>query len=268
VRDSQARALADIVVISSAGKTLREISFRPAGSNVSGMRFVEELQWISNQRLAVSGSVNPSTGEYAVIDIRSGKEIDWFGADGYSLVPSLDGKHVAYEEQVPHFTPEEEHRPRLCIDHECVFGKPGARDYPVSPRHVEFLTFLVWSPSSSAVAIAAEDYQTKKLSLVVKPLEGKPSEYALASSSTAGIQISWAGETVFVSSEDGSWKLEPNGTALIRIEPGAVPADWAEARQMKLAEKSRLGLGPTDHVDCWCASCALWFLPRSERPGR
>jgi hypothetical protein len=117
-------------------------------------------------------------------------------------------------------------------------------------------------------AIVAQDYRTKELSLVVRPLEGKYSEYPLASSSTAGIEISWARETVFVSSEDGSWKLEPNGTALIRIEPGAVPADLAEARQMKLAEKSRLGLGPTDHVDCWCVSCALRFLPRSERPGR
>ena len=76
---------------------------------------------------------------------------------------------------------------------------------------------------------------------MVKPLEGKPSEYALASSSTAGIRISWAGETLFISTGDSSWKLEPSGSALIRIEPSTVPADLAEARQMQLAEKSRLG---------------------------
>jgi|ERR1035438_884875 hypothetical protein len=266
VRDSGGRAMADIIVISSAGKTLREISFRPSGSSVSGMRFVEEIQWISEQRIAVSGSVNPSTCEYVMIDAASGREVGWYGADGFSLVPSPDGTHVAYEGSVPHSTPEQDRSPRLCVDHECDSGKPGWPGYSGSARHVEFSTYPVWSASGSAVAIAAQDYQTGKLSLVVRPMEGDPSEYALTASSPGGIDISWDRETVFVTTVDGAWKLEPNGSALIRIDPSAVPADLVAALQMKLAERATLQLGATAQLDCWCASCALRSLPRRQGP--
>ena len=37
------------------------------------MRFVEEIKWISAREIAVSGSVNPSTVEYAIVDTDSGK---------------------------------------------------------------------------------------------------------------------------------------------------------------------------------------------------
>jgi dipeptidyl aminopeptidase/acylaminoacyl peptidase len=260
VRDSGGRALAGIVIISSAGKPLQEISFRPVGSNVSGMRFVEEIQWISGQRIAVSGSVNPSTCEYVMIDPGSGKEVDWYAADGFSLVPSPHGTHVAYLGAVPHFTPEADRRPRLCVDHKCDSGYPGPS------RHVEFLTYPVWSASGSSVAIVGQDYQTRKVSLVVKPLEANPSEYALTSAPSSGTEISWARETVFVGTEHGAWKLEPKGSALIRIEPGAVPSDLVVARQMKLAERARLQLGVAIQLDCWCASCALRSLPRRQGP--
>jgi hypothetical protein len=67
--------MADIVVMRTDGSLLKEIHFRPVGEAVSGMRGVEQMEWISERRLVVSGSINPSTGEYAVIDVETGKQV-------------------------------------------------------------------------------------------------------------------------------------------------------------------------------------------------
>lgn len=101
VRDSGGQALADIAVISAAGEQLRLISFRRAGSPLTGMRFVEDLEWISEDRLAVAGSLNPSTVEYAMVDIATGAELGSYLTDGFTLVGSPNGMHVAYEAYRP-----------------------------------------------------------------------------------------------------------------------------------------------------------------------
>ena len=62
VRDCQGRALGDIVVMLPDGTTLREIRFRPPEAHVSGMRFIEGLEWISDQRLVVFGKREPIHG--------------------------------------------------------------------------------------------------------------------------------------------------------------------------------------------------------------
>jgi hypothetical protein len=90
VRDSPVE-LADIVVIRPDGSGTREIHFRPLGGNILGMRFVEGLDWISEQRLIVSGSLNPSTCEYAVIDVETGASAGGYLTDGFSLSESLRG---------------------------------------------------------------------------------------------------------------------------------------------------------------------------------
>src|ERR1039457_4305393 len=49
VRETRGSLLAGIVVTRSDGTLVREILFRPAEAHVSGMRWVESPEWISNR---------------------------------------------------------------------------------------------------------------------------------------------------------------------------------------------------------------------------
>jgi hypothetical protein len=135
-RETGGDELADIMVAGADGSGAREIHFRPSDAHISGMRFVEGLMWITGNLLAAYGGVDPSTVEYAVTDVTTGKEVEGYLVDGFAFAPSPDGSHVAYEGYIPHFTPEAEHRPQLCLDHECGLDTPlgptFARPVPLS----------------------------------------------------------------------------------------------------------------------------------------
>src|SRR5260370_241465 len=47
-------ALATVVTMAADGTRRREIAFRPATAKISGMRFVEDLKWISDREIALS----------------------------------------------------------------------------------------------------------------------------------------------------------------------------------------------------------------------
>ena len=213
VRESKGE-LADIVVMRPDGTDLREIHFRPVDANVSGMRGVEELEWISGRRLVASGSVNPSTAEYAVLDVETGKQVAGCFVDGFGWEASPDGSHMAYVGYIPHFTPEEDRRPQFCLDNECSFGAPF-RGYPGGAKvHVEFTSKPIWSSDSSAAAIIAEGYQTKAESVIVRPVNGKPVEVAAPPDSDGALQVSWDGKALVVRAGSRAWRLDPGATAL------------------------------------------------------
>jgi len=108
--------MAVLVTMRPDGTLLRQVPFRPAEAHVSGMRFIEGLEWISDRDIVVYGSLNPSTVEYAVVDLQAGKEVRSHLVDGYRWAASPDGSHAAYAGYLPHFTPEAERRPQLCFD--------------------------------------------------------------------------------------------------------------------------------------------------------
>jgi hypothetical protein len=109
LRDSTVE-MADIVVMRTNGSLLNEIHFRPVEEAVSGMRGVEHMEWISERRLVVSGSINPSTGEYDVLDAETGALVKGNLTDGFDWIASPDGEHAAYLGFIGHFTPEADRR--------------------------------------------------------------------------------------------------------------------------------------------------------------
>ncbi|HTX39585.1 MAG TPA: hypothetical protein VME43_31415 [Bryobacteraceae bacterium] len=215
-RDTEIKELADIIVMQPDGTTVREIQFRPPGENVLGMRFVEGLLWISDQRLSVYGSMNPSTAEYAVIDVTTGAEVGGYYVDGFTLAPSPDGSHVAYEGYIPHFSSEADQRPQLCLDDECDFGK-SRRGYPATDRHVEFTSDPDWSPDGTKVAITAEDYTTKAQSVIVRQIGGKTAEFAVPPEAGGGLQFSWQDNTIDITTGNGEYKLQPGTSVWFRV---------------------------------------------------
>jgi hypothetical protein len=217
VRDSPGE-LANIVVMRSNGSGAREIHFRPAGVKIlGGMRFVEDLSWISEQRLVASGSFNPSTCEYAMIDIDSGTQVLGFLTDGFSLVASPDGTHVAYIGQIPHFMLEEKRRPEFCLDDECTFDQPF-RGYQRVGAHLEYPSKPVWSSDGSAVAILAKDYDSNVESVVVRPLGAKSVEFIAPTGIKGDLQFSWDGKALVAQAGDQAWRLDPGKADFVRTK--------------------------------------------------
>ena len=62
---NSAQALATLVIVDKFGQGLSRTAIKPLpnGEVRSGMRFVESVEWIGPEQVAVSGSVNPSTTE-------------------------------------------------------------------------------------------------------------------------------------------------------------------------------------------------------------
>jgi hypothetical protein len=221
LRDSAAE-MADIVVMRTDGSLLNEIHFRPVGEPVSGMRGVEQMEWISQRRLVLSGSINPSTGEYDVLDAETGALIKAYGTDGSTWVASPDGEHAAYLGFIGHFTPEADRRPRICLDDECGLGP--SRGYPKEDVHVDFITSPEWSPDSSAVAIIAENYDTHVDSVIVRHVGGKTLDILAPSQAEGSLGVAWNGNVLVLSGTNRRWRLEPGASTFVVVR-SADPAN-------------------------------------------
>ena len=217
LRDDKSPALANVVIMLADGTSVREIQFRRPEEHVSGMRFVEDLQWVSDQRLVVSGSVNPSTGEYAILDAGTGKQVDGYLVDGSAWAASPDGSHFAYVGYIPHFTPEENRRPQFCLDKECAFDTPFRGYPPGRERHLEFKGAPVWSPDGTAVAIEAENYETQARSVIIRPVGGKALEFAAPPGADGTLQFSWDGNVLVARTGGGLWRLESGAQVFVRM---------------------------------------------------
>jgi len=214
--------MADIVVMHTNGSLLNEIHFRPIGEAVSGMRGVEHMEWISERRLVAAGSINPSTCEYAVIDVETGKQVAGNLVDGFTWVASPDGEHAAYLGFIGHFTPEADRRPRICLDDECGLGPP--RGYPTEDLHANFITSPEWSPDSSAVAIIAENYDTHVDSVIVRHVGGKTLDILAPSQAEGSLGVAWNGNVLVLSGTNRRWRLEPGASTFVVVR-SADPAN-------------------------------------------
>jgi len=216
VRDSTDE-MADIVVMNIDGSTVSEIHFRPLGSGVSGMRGVEDLRWISDQRLVASGSVNPSTEEYAVIDVGTGKQVAGNLTDGPTWVASPDGAHAAYVGMIPHFTAEDLRRPQFCLDDGCpLLGRSSGYPPEDSGTHVEFTVPPEWSADSAAVAIIAEDYATHEDRVIVRYVGGRVRDVPAPREAEGALGLAWDGDSLVLTAGGAKWRLEADSPSFSR----------------------------------------------------
>ena len=81
------QALAMLRVVDRHGQSQLALPIKPVvhGETNSGMRAVESLQWVDAHRIAVSGSVNPSSQETLVVDLQQGSVSDEYIDDGGGL---------------------------------------------------------------------------------------------------------------------------------------------------------------------------------------
>lgn len=253
-------ALDDLIVIDRDGEIRSNILVRPAGkTHTAGMQFVEGVQWITESRIALSGSINPSTVETIIMDLARGTEVDYIYDDLGGATFSPDGLHVAFVTGSPHFTPESFRRPALHIDENLI--------YPPQGKHIIFLTKPEWSENSSELAIVTKDYIGENSSVVIWKTTGRTLTVPVALDFRSHVTISWMAGTLFLKSNDSTAELRPEKEMFQETAPTEFPSNRRAGRTLFQTWKLKIEQSGGHAPDFWCASCPLQSLPRGRGLG-
>lgn len=146
--ESQGGGKARLVVINLAGQITEEVEIRPPTEPpTEGLRFVEDIDWVSDGVARIGGSINPKNCEIFDLSLESQKESNWqMGACG-TFAYSPDGKHVAYS-ALEGYGPTEVGLMPIEIDGRTAY-KPSPADGPI-------VTPAVWSSDSSLLAFVEQ----------------------------------------------------------------------------------------------------------------
>jgi hypothetical protein len=146
-KGSSPSVLSTLVVIDRRGNRLADIPLKVVGAGEvrSGMRQAESVEWVSRNRLVVSGTINPSSTEYLVVDVVASKQIIEFVGDAFGAAFSPDGNSYIAVTGSPHFTKNENRAPTLIVDGRQVAG--------LVPVGAELAGRPVWSPDGLVIAI-------------------------------------------------------------------------------------------------------------------
>lgn len=275
-------ALGDIAIIDGeSGRQLQEIHVCPTDPKVGySVERIDGIEWLTDDRIAAVGSVNPSTAETFVYDIKTGSQVDDYIDDAGGAVFSPDGKHVATLSGSPHWTPEDSKEPELDIDDQRV--------YPAKGVHMELVSGPTWSDDGSRIAAVFRNYQTNEISLVVCGLHGQCIGSALPSGTQNTVDdylIQWSGSRVYVTSDRlsaligastvKSWSFQQDeARAMPDKAPRYLQPTALDSPQIRLAKLHQVGgdeavtifnniqkLGGSE-ADFWCQNCALATMPR------
>jgi hypothetical protein len=253
--DREGKSLGDLVVINESGKILCQVRMRAVGefAKAGGMRFIESLEWLDRNRIAVSGSANPSLTETQIANLLTHTTDDGYFDDGPGTDFSPDGQHFAYFSGSPHFTPGNNRQPVLNID--------GIKVYPERESRVRFLSARSWSPDSGKLAVIVEDVATLQKNLVVwsKPVGIFVAPLPLSEDSVN--DIFWDAGDVVVSSNAVSLRFALDKA--LEPRPAKATINWLQQARQEL---DRVHVTVTKQggreVDIWCRSCSMANLPR------
>ncbi len=285
-QERKSPALAWLVVIDRHGKLLSKSAIKPElpGEIRSGMRFVEALQWLGKDKIVVSGSVNPGTTEYNVIDLSSGKTVKEFFDDGHVTSFSPDGQHYTSLSGSPHFTPTAQRAPILNIDNVAVLND--------AERSLAFPDQAQWSPDSRSVAIHAVDSSGNTHHVVHWNLGAKRATITpLPLASSAPQAMFWLAGNLQVQQKvlnphplaadiapglvnfiNQAWRSSPG----LPLNQSAAPIQWvptdmaaspdpqAKGRSLRARLEKAAQPGSGAQADFWCQDCELSALPRQN----
>ncbi|MGC1397536.1 hypothetical protein [Candidatus Binatus sp.] len=245
-----------VVIDSETGRTLSDILIGPVSSGEAyPFDYIERIQWLTADTIAAAGNVNPSSDDTLVFDTKTGEELTDYLDDTGGPVFSPDGEHAAVEGGMPHWTPLYGREPELDIDYRRVYPAKGVK--------VTLLTKPAWSEDSKEVAVAAQDNQSKRASIVVCGLQGACESTALPAGKwdpDENYQIQWNGGRVYLTAPEGTWSSQRGDSTAAASSPPPDLKAAATGLTAGLREQIQKlgGKGP----DFWCADCALAKLPR------
>ncbi len=145
----------EVVLYSSDGTRLRSIPALDKGNAVN------RIEWLGDSRIGIDTHINPSLGQYRIVDAMTGSEVS--SCTGFGFVPSPDFTRVAHAGWIPHFAPPFARNEYLMVDDRIVYPS-GAGDNPNLARedpqdqllyrdiHEFVAPFFVWSPDGTRIA--------------------------------------------------------------------------------------------------------------------
>ncbi len=269
-----------IAIDPESGKTFANLLICPTSPEEGyAIRFIEGIEWLTEDKIAAKGSIDPSSVQTFVYDINTGTELmDYVDNDG-GAVFSPDGEHAATQNGSPHWTPEPDREPELDIDNQRV--------YPASGVHVRLVSKPTWSEDSGKVAVVVEDYESRQRSVVVCGLKGICQFTVLPTTAKPDPDdrfiIQWNGGRVFATFPasilawahktvpETAWSLQPGDANAVVSSPQPSAYDSQLSYQNQIQKlggdaavnllKQIQKLGGTE-PDLWCQNCGLAKLPR------
>lgn len=179
--DATGEEMIRFVVLDLTGKVLADVAIRPpTDPPTSGMRFVEDLEWLGAGKIRVGGSINPRNCEQFDLDIRTGQESNWHAGKCSSFAESPDGKHTAHCDTVPQT--DDEHRfDSILVDERnvkgSVFSVATVRYWGEDPG-IFILAGPVWSPDSKHIAVIEKRASNQEAALVILTPAASPGKGA------------------------------------------------------------------------------------------
>lgn len=272
-------ALAKLVEIDRRGRLLNEVPIKPIspGEIASGMRYVESLQWLTANRIVASGSVNPSTVEYNILDPTNKKSVKEFFDDGHGAAFSPDGNHYAYVSGNPHFSPTGDRALTLSIDDKAVFSGTGDTEFVAAPlwsADGHLLGALMADQKGPWSAVIVNTRSSASVSLVSLPFEPNAREPIDAGS------LFWSGNDLYLARKVIDthplhpvlgviqhalqwWVLIESSGSWRAIETARVPENAvAKAKAARAEFKKSVETAGVKDYDFWCQNCDLSALPR------
>lgn len=179
---------------------------------------VLDVQWLGTQRIGIECSVSPSTNEYLIADVSTGKiTARYFG---FSFQPSPDGKWLAHVGWMPHFSPPQAQSYYLQLNDLSVYPMKHQVRQVLQPHWSEaihtFVTSLSWAPDSSRLAFVDHVEPPGEFLLVLVNPEGGAVTRELSISQQTEIDVRWLDPgLVEVSNGAKHWTARSPGWELI-----------------------------------------------------
>jgi len=154
-----------LVIVDPESGRARQLRVDRSAGELDLWTRVDGVRWPAPSRLVVEGSLDPSTGQVAVVDPLDGAVNAVYSGRFFAWSPH--GTHLAAVGWVPHFAPSSEKlRDRLELDGEVVYPPTLG----VSPLHLQ--PPLIWSPSGADVAFVEQ--RGESWGLVAVAIDGRP----------------------------------------------------------------------------------------------
>lgn len=206
-----------LVVIDLSGKRVAEVAVRPVTNPpTSGLRFVEDLEWLPDGKIRAGGSINPSNCEQFDLDINSGRESNWQFGECDTFVQSPDRKHIAELGPINQGAVEEERYDTVLLD-----GKGALQGVPLytgdSDEPIFVLAGPSWAPDSTRLAIVEKRAMSSEIAVTILTLDGKVTRVPLPASGADYSNVSWEGNKVIAGEGDSALEIEPESRSLNRL---------------------------------------------------
>lgn len=198
----------EVVLLSRNGVRLKAIPALDQGNSV------QRIEWLGNDRIGIDTHMNPSAGQYRVMDVKTGKELASYFGSGFH--PSPDSRLIAHAGWVPHFSPPYARSDYLVIDNAVAYPPNAGKEPNVrSPEPAdqllhrgihEFRSGFVWAPDGAHIAFIDKtfDWRADKLGayygkeendrwwlVTVSSAGGVPVQISIQEPSEAAIKLVW-----------------------------------------------------------------------------